>query len=85
LFRKRSTSPLFSGTIFPVALPLSDTWSLTSTEGYEVQVSGNKVLGKIFRPKKDEVNYMNLGGDVVGSGWKWFSCRVQWGGFEGRR
>jgi hypothetical protein len=32
-----------------------ETWSLTSRQGHRVNVFENRVLRKIFRPKRDEV------------------------------
>jgi len=41
--------------ILPVVLHGCGTWSLTLRVGYRVRVFKNRVLKKIFRPKKAEV------------------------------
>jgi hypothetical protein len=41
--------------IFPVVLNGCETWSLTSWEQYRLRVFGNRVLRRIFGPKRDEV------------------------------
>ena len=39
----------------PVALYGCDTWSLTLREEFTLRVFANRVLRRIFRPKRDEV------------------------------
>jgi hypothetical protein len=39
----------------PVVLYVCETWSLTSREEHRLRVYGNRVLRRIFGPKKDEV------------------------------
>jgi hypothetical protein len=39
----------------PVVLYECETWSLASREEYRLRVFENKVLRKIFGPKRDEV------------------------------
>jgi hypothetical protein len=41
--------------ILPVVLYGCETWSLTSSEERRLRVFGNRVLRKIFEPKRDEV------------------------------
>jgi hypothetical protein len=41
--------------MLPVDLYGCETWSLALTEGYELRVSENGVLRRIFEPKRDEV------------------------------
>jgi len=41
--------------ILPVVLYGCETWSLILWEECRLRVSENRVLGKIFRPKRDEV------------------------------
>jgi len=40
---------------FCLLFPLGDTWSLTFKEEPKMRVFKNRVLRKIFRPKRDEV------------------------------
>jgi hypothetical protein len=39
----------------PVVLYGCETWSLTLREGHRLRVFDNRVLRRIFRPKRDEV------------------------------
>jgi hypothetical protein len=39
----------------PVLLYVCETWSLTPREEYRLWVSENRVLRRIFRPKREEV------------------------------
>ena len=41
--------------ILSVALYGCETWSLTLREGRRLRVFENRMLGRIFRPKRDEV------------------------------
>jgi hypothetical protein len=41
--------------ILPVVLYGCETWSLTLREEHRLRVSENRVLRRIFRPKRDEV------------------------------
>jgi hypothetical protein len=41
--------------ILPVALYGFETWSLTLREEHRLRVFGNRVLKRIFGPKRDEV------------------------------
>jgi len=41
--------------ILPVVLYGCETWSLTLREGYRLRVLENRVLGRIFGPRRDEV------------------------------
>jgi hypothetical protein len=41
--------------ILPVFLCECDTWSLKLREEYRLKVCVNKVLEKVFEPKRDEV------------------------------
>jgi hypothetical protein len=41
--------------ILPVVLYGCETWSLTLREEYRLRVFENRVLRKIFEPKRDEV------------------------------
>jgi hypothetical protein len=41
--------------ILPVVLYGHETWSLTRRDEHSLRVFENKVLGGIFRPKKDEM------------------------------
>jgi hypothetical protein len=42
--------------ILPVVLYGCETWSLTLKEGHRLRVFENRVLRRIFGPKRDEVN-----------------------------
>jgi hypothetical protein len=42
-------------TILPLVLYRCETWSLTIREEHKLRVFENKVMRKIFRPKRDEV------------------------------
>jgi hypothetical protein len=44
--------------ILPVALYGCETWSLTLREEHRLRVLENRVLGRIFGPKRDEVMEM---------------------------
>jgi hypothetical protein len=41
--------------ILPVVLYVCETWSLTLREGHRLRVFENRVLRRIFGPKRDEV------------------------------
>jgi hypothetical protein len=47
----------------PVVLYGCETWSLTSREEHRLRVFGNRVLRRIFRPKRDEV--MEVGENLI--------------------
>jgi hypothetical protein len=46
---------IYKTIILPVVLYGCETWSLTLREGYRLRVFENRVLRKIFGPKRDEV------------------------------
>ena len=46
---------IYRTVILPVVLYGSETWSLKLTEGQWLRVSENRVLRRIFGPKRDEV------------------------------
>jgi hypothetical protein len=46
---------IYKTVILPVVLYGCETWSLTSREEHRLKVSENRVLRKIFGPKRDEV------------------------------
>jgi hypothetical protein len=46
---------IYRTTIFPVILYECETWSLTLREEYTLRVFENRVLRKIFGPKRDGV------------------------------
>jgi hypothetical protein len=46
---------LYRTTIFPVVLYGCETWSLTLREEHRLRVFENRVLKRIFGPKRDEV------------------------------
>jgi hypothetical protein len=46
---------IYKTIILPVALYGCDTWSLTLTEEHRLRVFENRVLRRIFGPKKDDV------------------------------
>jgi hypothetical protein len=46
---------IYKTVILPVVLYGCETWSLTSTEEHRLRVFENRVLRRIFGPKRDEV------------------------------
>jgi hypothetical protein len=54
---------LYKTIILPVVLYGCGTWSLTLREEHRLRVFENRVLGRIFEPKRDEV----MGSCTVGS------------------
>jgi hypothetical protein len=46
---------IYKRVILPVVLYGCETWSLTLKEEHRLKVFENRVLGKIFGPKRDEV------------------------------
>jgi hypothetical protein len=46
---------IYKNIILPVVLYGCETWSLTLREEHRLRVFENKVLGRIFGPKRDEV------------------------------
>jgi hypothetical protein len=46
---------IYKTIILPVVLYGCETWSLTLREDYRLRVLEKTVLGRIFRPKRDEV------------------------------
>jgi hypothetical protein len=46
---------IFKTIILPVVLYGCETWSLTLREEHRLRVFENRVLGRIFGPKRDEV------------------------------
>jgi hypothetical protein len=55
---------IYKTIILPVVLYWSETWSVTLREEHKRKVFGNRVLRRIFGPKRDE---------VMG---EWSNCRV---------
>jgi hypothetical protein len=55
LLSKNIKIRIYRSIIFPVVLYGCETWSLTLREEYRLRVFENRVLRRIFRPKKDEV------------------------------
>ena len=52
---KSIKTKIYSTIIFPVVLYGCETMSLTLREERRIRVSGNRVLRRIFEPKRDEV------------------------------
>ena len=46
---------IYKAIIFPVVLYGCETWSLILREGHRLRVFENRVLRRIFGPKRDEV------------------------------
>jgi hypothetical protein len=46
---------IYKNIILPVVLYGCETWSLTLREGHRLRVFENRVLRKVFGPKRDEV------------------------------
>jgi hypothetical protein len=51
----QKTFRIYKTTILPVVLYGCETWSLTLREEHRLRVSENRVLRRIFGPKRDEV------------------------------
>jgi hypothetical protein len=52
---KRCKVRIYKTIILPVVLYGSETWSLTIREEHKLRVFENRVLRRIFGPKRDEV------------------------------
>jgi hypothetical protein len=55
LLSKNVKIRIYKTTILPVVLYMWDTWSLTLREEHRLRVFLNRVLRRIFGPKRDEV------------------------------
>ena len=55
MHNKYYTTILYYTIILPVVLYGCETWSLTLREEHRLRVSENRVLRRIFGPKRDEV------------------------------
>jgi hypothetical protein len=55
LLSKNLKIKLYRNIILPVVLHVYKTWSLTLREERRLRVSENRMLRKIFGPKRDEV------------------------------
>jgi len=55
LLSKNLKIKIHGTTIFPLVLYGCETWSLTLREGRRLRVFENRVLRRIFGPKRDEV------------------------------
>ena len=55
LVSKNIKIKIYRTVILPVVLYGCETWSLTLKEGRRLRVLENRVLRRIFRPKRDEV------------------------------
>jgi hypothetical protein len=55
LLPKNTKIGIYNTIILPVVLHGSETWSLTLREEYRLRVFENRVLRRIFGPKRDEV------------------------------
>ena len=55
LLSKNSKTEIYSAIILPVVLYGCETWSPTLREECMLKMFENRVLRKIFRPKRDEV------------------------------
>jgi hypothetical protein len=64
-----SVQNLLSSNLIPVALYGCETWSLTLREEHRLRVFENRVLRRIFRPKREEeVSWRKLHNDELGIG-----------------
>ena len=52
---KNLKNDIYRTIILPVGLYGCETWSLTKREEYRLRVFENRVLRRIFQPKRDEV------------------------------
>ena len=55
LLSKNIKIEIYITIILPVVLYGCETWSLTMRDGRRLRVFENKVLGRIFEPKRDEL------------------------------
>jgi hypothetical protein len=55
LLSKNTTIKIYRTIIFPVVVYGCGTWSLTQREEHRMRVFKNRVLRRIFGPKRDEV------------------------------
>jgi len=55
LLSKNIKIKIYKAIIFPVVLYGCETWSLILREGHRLRVFENRVLRRIFGPKRDEV------------------------------
>jgi hypothetical protein len=55
LLMKNVDIKIYKTIILPVVLYGCETWSLTLREEHRLRVFENRVLRRIFRPKRDEV------------------------------
>jgi hypothetical protein len=55
MLSKNTKIKIYRNIILPVALYGCETWSLTLREEYRLRVFENRVLRRIFGPKRDEV------------------------------
>jgi len=58
LLSKKLKIKIYGTIILPVVLYGCETWSLTSREERRLRVFGNRVLRRVFGPKRDEVTGM---------------------------
>ena len=63
LLSKNLKIKMYRTIILPVVLCGCETWSLTLREEKKLRVFENRVLRRIFRPRRDEV--MGNGGDYI--------------------
>jgi hypothetical protein len=54
LYKKNLNIKIYKTVIFPVVLYGCETWSLTLGEEHRLRVFENRVLRKIFGPKREE-------------------------------
>jgi hypothetical protein len=52
---KNTKIKIYRTIIFPVVLYVCETWTLTLREEHRLRVFENRVLRRIFGPKRDEV------------------------------
>jgi hypothetical protein len=55
MLTKKLKIRIYKTIILPVVLYGCETWSLTLREGHRLRVFENRVLRRIFGPKRDEV------------------------------
>jgi hypothetical protein len=70
--------------ILPVVMYGCETWSLTLREEHRLRVFENRMLRRIFGPKRDEVTRVWLGSDLYPSPnivWVIKSRRMRWAGY----
>jgi hypothetical protein len=86
LFSKNLKRRLYTTIILPVILHGCENWSLSLREEYRLRVFENKVLSRIFRPKRDKVTggWRKLHNEEIHDLYSSPSRRIRWAGHVAR-